>query len=111
MKKLSLFLFSFFLLLTAIYVWEKQLPHHYKIVNFKSGIDSTKSKPTKQVAQFNAHNKAINKSIAYAEIVKNQETGAEEIKVHLPPGKRLYNEEKMNEIASSANLEISTNDH
>jgi phage terminase large subunit-like protein len=41
---------------------------------------------------------------AYIENIKDPKTGVIMAKTHLPKGKRLYNEEKMNEVSESANI-------
>ena len=114
MKKISILLFSLFILVTTLFVWEKYLPKKYSILSFHYKFKNNETVVTqkaKTVTKVDMTKKTIpTKGIVYAEIVKNPETGVEEVKVHLPPGKRLYNEEKMNEIASSANIETLTNE-
>lgn len=113
MKKIALFFFSLFLLLTSLYIWENHLPKQNRFVQkFNSEMNETKFKKNlNKIKVVEEVKKDNNKQIAYAEIIKSPESGSEVVKVHLPSGKRLYNEEKMNEIAASANLEISTNEN
>jgi hypothetical protein len=44
-------------------------------------------------------------TLAQAEIIPASTDKNEIIRIKLPPGKRLYNEEKMEEVARSANIE------
>jgi hypothetical protein len=55
-------------------------------------------------------------TLARAEIIPvsndtNDQNKNEIIKIKLPPGKRLYNEEKMEEVARSANIETHYRDN
>lgn len=107
MKKISIFSFCFFILLSGLYIWGNKLHKNYAILknNKTEGISNNKKNKTVETSKQITKSINTNNGIAYAEVVKNKETGTEEFKIHLPPGKRLYNEEKMNEVATSANLE------
>ena len=105
MKRIAIFTFCFFTLLSAIYIWKNHLPKNYSILKPQSNSESVKK--VDRTINTNPSKKAIaeNKNKAYAEIVVNKETGKEEVVVHVPKGMHLYDENKMKEVATNGNLE------
>jgi hypothetical protein len=99
-------------LVVATLVWEKysvgplkfNLDHTEDIGESKNLINgSTERAP----ASINPTVKApVNKEIAYVEAVSfDEKTHSPVYKMHIPKGKRLYDEEKMKEIAADGNMD------
>jgi len=94
-----------------MFFWEK-----YNLQNFFSSRAKKSISVSDKSAESSIYQNVSKKSIqgetnninGITKIVINPETGKEEIKIKIPKGKRLYDQEKMNEISSDANIDILT---
>lgn len=108
MKKISLITFILFLVSVGIYT--NQDPNIIVEDNHYTPIYQEHSavvKPILQKNEFNMQNDqtiSSNQNKAYVEIKKDDKTGEEKAIVHLPKGKRLFNEESLKEISRDATI-------
>lgn len=108
MKKISIFTFLLFVLSAGIYVFQE--PNKIVEINHYAPTYQEHSATIKQNLQKNELNVQheqtafSNQHKAYIEIKKDEKTGEEKAIVHLPMGKRLFNEENLKEISRDATI-------
>ena len=108
MKKISLITFILFLISLGIYI--KQDPTKIVEVNHYTPYYQDQPATIKQKLQINEFNNQheqttfSNQQKAYIEIKRDEKTGEEKAIVHLPKGKRLFNEENLKEISRDATI-------
>lgn len=105
MKKLSLACFSVFLILAIFYFSGDKIKHLVgkNSITQRSPVRVSIQIPSSE--ELKKKGKAGSENSAQIKIEKDQLTQQEVIKVIIPKGKRLYDEEKMKEVSYDANIE------
>lgn len=108
MKRITLLTFIVFLIVGGLFLWQEHLPK-YKLLtarNIPNNVSHTKFVESKQLASTSNKSRSISSTgNSYSEIVVDPNTNTQIVKTHLAAGKRLYNEQAMEEVSKPATIE------
>ena len=109
LKKIAIVFLLIFIFTGGIFFWQKNQPSNSmtssSLFPTKIFMNNTEKsdKESSQASTIEADKQIVSGN---TKIIVNPENNQEEIKVTIPKGKRLYDEEKMKEISTDANVDI-----
>ena len=110
--KLKTLSIIFFIISAGLFYWQKNNTKNSLISKINEPVEvikkSIEQKKNDSLAPLKDSSIGDQELTAMTKIEINPNNGQEEVKIMIPKGKRLYDEEKMKEISSDANIESIT---